>query len=199
MNIKALIFDLGGVLVRKEDDEPRAALSLSVGKTPAELEKIVFGKTGIQASLGKITAHEHWQAVMRALNLPESEIKTTYARFFGGDKVDYALIDYIRSLRERYTTAILSNAWDDMRQLLHDTWKIDDAFDEIFISAELKTAKPHPEIYRIALQTLGIAPQEAVFIDDTKQNVSAARSLGMHGIHFQTKDSFLSELARLLQ
>ena len=199
MSIRAVIFDLGGVLVRLEDDEPRAALSLRVGKTTAELEKIVFGKTSIQASLGKITARQHWQAVMRALDLPESDLEQTYAQFFGGDKVDNALIDYIRSLRPHYKTALLSNAWDDLRQLLHDTWQIEDAFDEIFISAELKIAKPQAEIYRLALETLGVAPQEALFIDDTEKNVIAARALGMHGIYFEDKAAVQAELERLLQ
>jgi putative hydrolase of the HAD superfamily len=198
MSIKTVIFDLGGVLVRKEEDEPRAALGLRVDKTPAELEKIVFGQTSIQASLGKITAREHWQAVMRALNLPDSEIDNTYAQFFGGDKVDYAFADYIRSLRPRYSTALLSNAWDDLRHLLSEVWQIDDAFDEIFISAELKIAKPQAAIYQLALKKLGVSPQEAVFIDDMKKNVIAARELGMHAILFKNKAETLRKLEELL-
>ena len=198
MSIKAVIFDVGGVLMRTENREPRATLGLRFGKTYEEMDKIIFGKSGYHASLGEVTAHEHWQSVMRVLDLPDSEIDDIYTQFFGGDEVDYALIDYIRSLRPRYTTAILSNAWDDLRQILVEKWQIDDAFDEIFISAEMGIAKPDPKIYKMVIEKLGIAPEEMVFVDDLSRNIEAARKLGMHAIHFQKRDEVIAELQKLL-
>ena len=198
MSIKAVIFDLGGVLVRTEDREPRAALGLRFDKSYDEMGKVVFNRSSYRASIGEISAREHWQFVMRSLNLPDSEIESFYDQFFGGDVVDFALIDTIRALRPRYTTALLSNAWDDLRQLLVEKWKIDDAFDKIFISAEIGIAKPAPEIYEMVLEKLGIAPDESVFVDDFIENIEAARKLGMHGIHFREKDVAMEELRKLL-
>ncbi len=198
MSIKAVIFDLGGVLVRTEDREPRAALGLRFDKSYDEMGKVVFNRSSYRASIGEISAREHWQFVMRSLNLPDSEIESFYDQFFGGDVVDFALIDTIRALRPRYTTALLSNAWDDLRQLLVEKWKIDDAFDKIFISAEIGIAKPAPEIYKMVLEKLGIAPDESVFVDDFIENIEAARKLGMHGIHFREKDVAMEELRKLL-
>ncbi len=198
MSIKAVIFDLGGVLVRTEDREPRAALGLRFDKSYDEMGKVVFNRSSYRASIGEISAREHWQFVMRSLNLPDSEIESFYDQFFGGDVVDFALIDTIRALRPRYTTALLSNAWDDLRQLLVEKWKINDAFDKIFISAEIGVAKPAPEIYKMVLEKLGIAPDESVFVDDFIENIEAARKLGMHGIHFREKDVAMEELRKLL-
>ena len=202
MSIKVVIFDLGGVLVRTEDRAPRATLGLRFDKTYIEMDKVVFGnKSSGRASRGEISAREHMKNVMRSLELPETDetIQAFYDDFFGGDKMDYAIIDYLRSLQSEYTTALLSNAWDDLRQLMVKKWKIESAFDQIFISAEIGIAKPDERIYKFTLEKLGIAPEEAVFVDDFIENIEAARVLGMHGIHFKEPEAAMRELRDLLK
>jgi len=139
---------------------------------------------------------------MRSLALPETDesIQKFYDEFFGGDEMDYSIIDYLRSLRSQpqYTTALLSNAWDDLRGLLINKWGIDDAFDEIFISAEMGVAKPDAHIYEMVLEKLGVVPEECVFVDDFIENIEAARKLGMISIHFQDVAVAMVELKRLL-
>ena len=199
MSIKAVIFDLGGVLVRPEDRAPRTKLGLRFGKSYAEMDRVVFNKSSYRASIGEITSREHWQFVMHSLDLPESEIESFYDQFFGGDVVDYEIIKTITALRPQYTTALLSNAWDDLRQLMVKKWKIESAFDQIFISAEIGIAKPDERIYKFTLEKLGIAPEEAVFVDDFIENIEAARVLGMHGIHFKEPEAAMRELRDLLK
>lgn len=199
MSIKAVIFDLGGVLVRTEDRTPRTELGLRFGKSYAEMDRVVFNQSSYRASIGEITSREHWQFVMRSLDLPDSEIESFYDQFFGGDVVDYKIIETISSLRPKYTTALLSNAWDDLRRLMVEKWKIDSAFDQIFISAEIGIVKPDSAIYKFTLDKLGIAPEKAVFVDDFIENIEAARALGMHGIHFKEPKAAMAELGKLLE
>jgi epoxide hydrolase-like predicted phosphatase len=202
MTIKAVIFDMGGVLVRTENREPRAALGLRFDKTYSEMDGIVFtNKSSGRASRGEITARDHMLHVMRTLGLPETDqaIIEFRAEFFGGDEVDYSMIEEIDALRPKFRTAILSNAWDDLRGLLVERWKIDHAFDNIFISAEMGVTKPDPKIYKMVLEALGLQAEEAVFVDDFIENIEAARVLGMHGIHFQEKAQAMSELQALLK
>ena len=59
-------------------------------------------------------------------------------------------------------------------------------------------AKPDPKIYKIVLEKLALNPDETVFIDDFIENIEAARKLGMHGIHFQSKEQAIEELQALL-
>lgn len=201
MSIEAVIFDMGGVLVRTEDTAPRAALGLRFDKTYTEMEKIVFGnQSSGRASRGEISARDHMQHVMRVLGLPETDkaIADFHAEFFAGDEVDYAMIEEINALRPQYKTALLSNAWDNLREALTKKWEIDYAFDELFISAEMGVAKPDPEIYKKGLEKLALPPQAAVFVDDFIENIEAARELGMHGIHFQEKAQAMRELRALL-
>jgi epoxide hydrolase-like predicted phosphatase len=199
MPIKAVIFDLGGVLVRTEDQQQRRQLADRLGISRHQMYHLVFDSQSAQlASQGKMTVAEHWEAVRQALGLPEEEFQRVPQEFWAGDRLDMELVVYIRSLRSRYRTALLSNAWDDLRGYLTDHWRIADAFDELVISAEVGVTKPEPRIYRLALERLGVAPGEAVFVDDFKENVDAARALGIHTIHFRDRQQALAELEGML-
>jgi epoxide hydrolase-like predicted phosphatase len=199
MAIRAVIFDLGGVLVRTEDSGPRQALAERLGMTVGELGNLIFdSETAIRATLGEISAQAHWDAVRKALGLQDEAFVSIPVDFWGGDTLDTELVEYIRSLRSRYKTALLSNAWDDLRAMLAQEWQIEDAFDVIIISAEVRCAKPVEQIYRIALERLEVDPFEAVFIDDYPPNIEGARALGMHAIRFEGPEQARDELERLL-
>ena len=58
--------------------------------------------------------------------------------------------------------------------------------------------KPQPEIYQFALETIGVAPEETVFIDDFIENVEGAQTVGIHGILFTSPAQVRSELSGLL-
>src|SRR5512147_566226 len=103
MSIKAVFFDLGGVIVRTEFQAPRQQLADRLGMDYDDLDRIVFGsQTSSRASVGEITADEHWAFVLQRLKRPASEIAAIRKEFFAGDIVDRTLLDYIRSLRGKY-------------------------------------------------------------------------------------------------
>ena len=139
MTIKAVYFDLGGVIVRTEFQSPRERLAERVGLTYEELVRIVFeSKSSQEASIGKISEDDHWKSVARALHRPLKEREAIRKEFFDGDIIDRELISHIRSLRPRYGTGLISNAWDGLRPYLKRE-KFDDAFDTLIISAESET------------------------------------------------------------
>lgn len=118
--------------------------------------------------------------------------------FFAGDIVDRTILDYLRSLRPKYKTGLISNAWSGLRNYILRE-KFDDAFDYMIISAEVGAAKPSEEIFHIALQQLGVSPNEAVFVDDFLPNIEACQKIGMHGIHFRDVESAMKQLKSLLR
>ncbi len=132
------------------------------------------------------------------LDLPPEELPALQEAFWDGDRLDVDLVNLVRRQRQSYTTALLSNAFSDLRAVITGHWKIDDAFDEMIISAEVKLMKPDPEIYRLALDRTRVAPSEAVFIDDFQVNVEGARAVGLHAIHFRRPDQAIAELNELL-
>jgi epoxide hydrolase-like predicted phosphatase len=198
MAIRAVLFDLGGVIVRTEYQAPRERLAERLNTTYEDLNRIVFeSDTSRKASIGAMTTDEHWAAVARRLGRPASESGTLRAEFFAGDVIDRELLGFIRSLRPAHKTGVISNAWPDMRNYLVEN-KFDDAFDALILSAEVSVMKPDPKIYHLALEQLKVDAQEAVFVDDTSPNVEAARTLGMQGIHFQSQEQTLNRLKELL-
>ncbi len=197
--IQTVIFDLGGVLVRTEDRHPRQRLAEKFGLTYEEIDQLVYGSaTSKLAGEGKISAEEHKQAILEALDLPLNSFKSFGDEFWGGDRLDKKLVDFIRDLRGEFTTALLSNAWDDLRPLLVNFWKIDGIFDHIFISAELQMAKPDPAIYQYVIHQISGDPSTMVFVDDFIENVIAAREAGLNAIHFRSREQALFELAEYL-
>jgi len=200
MPIYAVIFDLGGVLVRTEERTPRAGLADRLGLSYDELVQLVFdSQSAWKASLGEITAEQHWEAVRTALDLSPDQLQGVRRDFFGGDRLDEALVNYIRSLRPRYKTGLLSNAWSDLRHYLENHWHVADAFDDLVISAEVGLAKPDARIYQLAVERLAVAPEQAVFVDDYLDNVEAARAAGLHAIHFRGLEQSRAELDRVLK
>jgi HAD superfamily hydrolase (TIGR01509 family) len=66
------------------------------------------------------------------------------------------------------------------------------------VSAEVGVMKPEARIYQMALDALGVAPAESVFVDDFPENVEGARAVGMQAIHFIQPEQALDELHKLL-
>jgi epoxide hydrolase-like predicted phosphatase len=198
MSIKAVIFDLGGVILRTEYQAPRQHLAESFGMDYDDLASIVFDSpTAQKATIGEMTNDEYWLAVTKRLKRPASEMETIRREFFAGDVVDHKLVDFLRSLRGSYKTCLISNAFDDLRSFIVRE-KFDDVFDHMIISAEVGVAKPEAKIFHLALEQLQVQADEAVFVDDFIENIEACEELGMEGIHFKNPESTIQQLKALL-
>lgn len=200
MMIQAAIFDFGGVILRTEDHVARERLAARLGTSPEELYRLVFNSPSARlATVGELTTKAHWEAVRTTLGISTAELPVIQAEFWEGDRLDGALVEYIRTLRSRVKTALLSNAWDNLHTLITDHWKIADAFDSIVISAEVGLAKPDLRIFQITVEKLGVLPAHAVLIDDSSENIQAARTFGLKAIRFQSPEQAQSELECILE
>ena len=198
MTIRAVFFDLGGVIVRTEYQAPREQLAERLGMEYDDLDKIVFNsETGLQASTGAITSDQHWEAIMKRLKRPLVEMPSIRQEFFAGDIIDHDILNFLRSLRITHKTGLISNAWSDLRDYMMRE-KMIDAFEHIIISAEVGVAKPEPGIFQIALQQAGVSPDEAVFVDDFYVNIEGCEKVGIKGIHFKDAESALQQLKQIL-
>src|SRR5687767_13873688 len=198
MTIKAVFFDLGGVIVRTEFQAPRQQLADKLGMDYEDLSKIVFDSdSGLKASMGEIAADDHWASIIQRLKRPASELSVIRDEFFAGDIVDRTLVEYIRSLHGKYKTGLISNAWSDLRDFIVRE-KFDDAFDKMIISAEVGAVKPEPKIFQIALEQFGVSPNESVFVDDFYANIKGCEKVGIKGIHFRDAESTMRELKKIL-
>ena len=189
MPLKAVIFDVGGVLLRTEKQILRGDWEQRLGLQPGEAGHIVFNSDmGQAAQLGHVSDAELWTWIQAHLGLNNEDLTAFKRDFFAHDRLDTGLLAYIDRLRARYTVGLLSNATSAARQLFSETYPIAPHFDSLTISAEEGIMKPDPRIFQIALARAGIAPEEGLFMDDFIENVAGARRTGMSAIHFTDPD-----------
>jgi putative hydrolase of the HAD superfamily len=151
--------------VLKEIDTERGAELVEVTCTERfrrALERI--GVTGDEgASLGDLLTRRHMAGV-RSVTFSPPEWAAVVPR-----------------LAKRYRLGLVSN-FDDAatgREILGDTG-VAHHFDVVVISAEVRRRKPHPEIFRCALDALELTPREVLFVGDTpREDVLGARGIGM--------------------
>lgn len=182
--ISAVLFDFGGVLLRTADQSGRQRWETRLGLEPHGLSRLVFdSEPARRATAGQASVAEVWENVARTLHLEPATLAELQKDFWSGDRLDTELVALIKSLRPRYQTAILSNAWPDGRALFTELFGAD-TFDTFIISSEEGLAKPDARLYHRAVARLGVAPGAVVFVDDFLHNVEGARAAGLHAIHY---------------
>lgn len=96
-------------------------------------------------------------------------------------------------------TAILSNGVPEVMDRVRAERPLMELFDAVVVSYELGHAKPDREIYETTLSRLGVAPEDALFVDDRLENIQAADGLGLRTFHFTGDDRFGRFQARLTE
>ena len=197
MTIKSIVFDIGGVLLRSEDESGRKALGEKYNLEPGWIEKLVFQSHAAQASsIGLVGSDEIWHNIAEKLSLSKDALKEFMLKFWQGDRIDQSLIKFLQDCRPKYKTALLTNAWMDARSFLMETYGIVEGkiVDLILISSEIGIVKPDPRIYQLLGEKVGYQLNEILFVDDSIENILAAEELGIHTIHFQAGMDLINEI-----
>jgi epoxide hydrolase-like predicted phosphatase len=127
----------------------------------------------------------------------------SYGRFMRGTApgVHWMVVHKIRELQAQgLRLGLLTNNIKEFGEHWRATFPIDELFDEIVDSSHVGMRKPDREIYELMCTRMAITPDEAIFVDDNRANVAAARDYGMHGVHFGDDPwASLAELDMLLE
>ncbi|MCJ7519102.1 MAG: HAD family phosphatase [Anaerolineaceae bacterium] len=197
--IKAIIFDMGGVLLRTIYPTPRESMARRFGITRNELERYVFrGPTSLQSEVGLVSDIYHWQTVLKHFKQKEANPLEIYKEYFSGDAINQELLSYAESLKPEYEIGLLSNAWVDSRNKLGLLFHFIDIFDIALFSAEEKVRKPEEEFFRLMLNKLKVRPDESIFIDDFVENIEGANKIGMNTILFKNTHDTIQQINALL-
>lgn len=201
MNIKAVVLDFGGVLVRTATRSSRIEWENRLGLSDNELDHIVFNsKVAAEATIGKATIDDIWLYVQKHLNLTAEQLEQLIIDFWKEDFLDHDLIQVLNDLMNSFTTAILSNIWTGARQFFQSNYGIQEGLtvDKLFLSCEMGLAKPDPKIYMEMATALDVKLGEILFIDDNYDNVFSANALGMKTHQFSDPKTAISILTNLL-
>ena len=183
MKIRALVFDLAGVLL--DFGGPESLHNLSDGRVGNE-EFFRFwseAKCAHDLHCGRCTPEEFaWQAVRElGLRLTSERFLAEYQTWLRGPYP--GALELLESLRPQYRVACLSNTDAVNVRKFDEELQLQNWFDECFYSNEMGLRKPDPKAYLHVSKALDVPPNEIAFFDDSLKCVEGAISVGMHAEH----------------
>lgn len=199
---KAILIDIGGVLVRTSDRSTRMKWENKLNLPEFELDNMVFGCEVAQMStIGKASQAQVWDSVQERLKITKSELNMLKEDFWAKDFADKDLLQILRNLHNTLPIFILSNAWEGARMTFSSFFGLNegDPFDRIFFSSEMGLAKPDPQIFREVSKTIDIPLNNILFVDDFEENITSANRLGMKTCHFKKPEEVMTFLESLVQ
>jgi len=193
------IFDLGNVIVDIDFNRVLGAWS-DFSRVPLATLKQNFtmGEAFHQHERGEISDEAFAQAMCHEMDLPLS-----YEQFSHGWQAVFVairpdVVDIMHKLREQgHRVVVLSNT-----NRLHTTFwpeeypEIRAAADKIYLSQEMGMRKPEARIYQAVLQAEGFSAADAVFFDDTADNIEGANQLGITSILVTGKETIPNYFAK---
>ena len=192
---KALLFDLGGVIVQWRGIE---ALMKLTGLSRADIISILTASEIFQAYEKGRCSDDIFAAEMIerfSLDMSPAQFKPLWQSWVEQTYPNTKPI--LTALRERYVMACLSNInvlhWERLKQII----SLEDYFDHSFASHLMQTAKPAPLSYEIPIEKLGISPCDIWFFDDTEVNIYAAEQAGLRAFHVDRKWGVIPTLKSL--
>ncbi len=196
--IESGIFDIGGVLVNNRMPYVKEDIAKTLG-IDKELFKQVWDETSPLLGNGQISETQFWQTFINKTKttqpLPEeSLLLREYARKTKPDPKMFRILTLLKS--KQIKLAVLSNTIGIHVEYLTQQGFLENFQVRIF-SNEVGMSKPDPNIYILTLEKLNSRPKETFFVDDNKENVEAARNLGINSILFISPREFMDELENL--
>jgi len=197
-NIKTVILDMGGVILDIKGTSPLSAIAQYYGQEPDVLKDDYYRFIANMRVGGEVEQmFEYFSdkfAKPLPVNIPEimtKGIKTT--------KLNENLVSYLLNLkRQEIKLLVLSNSI-----LYHSNWiRLKgwyDYFDRVYLSQEIKLAKPDPRAFTYVIQAERVKPAEAVFVDDLQENIDTANKLGFKTVLAVSEQQVIQDLEDLLQ
>lgn len=186
MAIQAVVFDCFGVICV-------GARGYAISQCP-ELLRPRLDELFDQADYGYISADEFIAQAAELMSITSSEFQSMLDARYARDET---MVDMVRSLRQHYKTALLSNANNAIIRRLFTSQELAELFSDVIISSEVGMVKPHPELFELTATRLDCLAEECVMIDDVALNIDGAIQVGMKGVVFTDNKQCVRELQEM--
>ncbi len=202
--IKAVIFDLGGVLqygkkTKRGEVRTRGVHEMVAKNLRISIDQYFDSIDSIytKAIIGGSTKDKTLELMSKNLKTTPKKLEKIYFKAYKKKfKENKKLYNFVLKLKKKsYKIAILSDIWPVAKDVLMPK-KYFKNFDEVITSCDVKTRKPNKEIFQIALKKLNLQPKQTLFIDNQDWNVKGAEKQGMNAIKFENNKQLFNELKR---
>lgn len=194
--VKAILFDLGGVLFVDGTEQFIGYLRDALGVDSTKASQLLKGELGSKYREGKITRDAFWQTFKQELSLtaPKEDLEEKWISGYHLNRGTKALI---QELAKRYDVYYLSDNVQERIDVIERKYHFLSLFKDGIFSHVVGVRKPNPKIYKLAVEKTQMTPEEIVFIDDKASALEPAEKLGMKTILFKDLGHVRQELARL--
>jgi len=190
-----VFFDLGGVVVDVDLQRARCAWAAELGTSESDFDR-VFLDSGIKDAMdvGKITRSQALRDLCALCASPVAEeviVRCWSSSISPRPEVSEMVHEVARNAR----CAVISNTDPVHAEYIKAVTGISTAIERWVTSYQAGSMKPEIGILRLALQHLAVHAEDALLVDDREENLVAARSLGMDGLHYDNFESVRRGLA----
>ena len=196
--IKTVIFDIGNVLTSFSWQKHFYSFGYPADIAERLGKATVLSPQWCEYDLGNLSDDEILELFIK--NDPEIEVQLRHSlKDVHGilERCDYA-IPWIKELKEKgYQVLFLSNFSSKVLRECAHVMDFLPYMDGGVFSFKVHMIKPDACIYEEILKQYHLIAGECVFIDDTLPNITAAKNLGIHGIHFKNREQAITELEAL--
>lgn len=190
--IKALIFDVGGVLCMLDDIGFRNAIYKRYDVNEEQFTAVEL-ENRRKLDAGEITAAQHLANIGKALGI-QIDAEEYWKLRFDFVQINTELLELVRKLKPHYQVFILSNNSKPFADYLASIPGFMELFDRSLFSFQVKLKKPNPEFFQKLLEGTGVPPSACIFIDDRADLVTAAGGFGMHAILYTSNAALTDAL-----
>ncbi len=184
--ITTIIFDYGGVLGSDATEWSTRFKDIAriLKLTPAQLDAL-WKSMWPALGTGHVSLNEFWRAALKKSGKKEKRgtLMNIYRRNIF---LNVHMLDMVLTLKKKgFILALLANESREGMKMKKEKFSLDKVFDTIYCSADLGVVKPDPHIFKYVMNDLKTPPEKILFIDDRKENIRAAKKLGIRTILFR--------------
>ncbi|MBI1996607.1 MAG: HAD-IA family hydrolase [Deltaproteobacteria bacterium] len=191
--IRAIVFDLGGVLFSEGKSVALEKLAAAHGYERRLVGAILSSPESIQLRKGLIPDEDFWQWAQQ--RLPSGyDSRLIQQEWYNGYVLDKDIYELIASLQKKYSMIAFSGNIKSRVAFLEEKYHFRHLFDIEVYSFDFHMTKPEPEFVRVMIERSGARPEEIVYIEDNESYAKPARDLGVNVVIYQR-----GEIERLRQ
>jgi putative hydrolase of the HAD superfamily len=193
--IKTVLFDYAGVITpTKNNFEFALTNSKRFGLSPKALMHMTYENWN-EAVIGKVKSSIFWEQIAGKLNIKPAELMDLVIDTF---PVDKRMVDIIEKTKKNHTTVLFSNQIEDWIEKVIDDNSLRTKFNYFVNSYMVGAKKPDPRIFLEALKVTDSKPEETLLVDDSLENVEAAKQMGINAIQFENFEQFLTQYRKYI-
>lgn len=177
--MKAVILDMYGVILKETGD----GFIPYVQRTFPDLKPEDIWAPWDKADIGELSSLKVFEAIGYKGDLEQIE-----KEYLGTIEINEDFFEFASAIKKHYKLALISNDSSRWSRYLRDKFALNQYFDAVSVSGDLRIKKPDERIFTYTLEKLGCPASECIYVDDRRFNLAAAQSLGMETALFNTRD-----------